>query len=119
VKPKRAQTKLALSGGGRSALMWAAYRTCRLKLLIDGDVNAEGGLGHRCRSGLSRIDRGAAPERGAKVNQTSHQDGYTALHGLLRPKTKGRATSCCSITAPIESRRGENVDAFVGTRKHR
>ena len=74
-------------GGARSPLMWAAYRgnTTVMKLLVDAgaDVNAEGSLGTPLSQAAWANRTETARwliERGAKVNQLTHMDGYTPMH---------------------------------------
>jgi ankyrin repeat protein len=111
-------------GGGRNALMWAAYRgdVKMLKLLIDAgaDVSLEGTMGTPLAQ-AAWADRTAAArvlvERGAKVNQTSHADGYTALHWAASSEEKSDALIKLLLQhgADPNAGGGENVDAFQGT----
>jgi ankyrin repeat protein len=111
-------------GGGRSALMWAAYRgdLAIMKLLINAgaDLNAEGVLGTPL-SQAAWADRTAAArlliERGAKVNQAGHQDGYTPLHWAASTENKDAALTKLLLDHGADPNLGggENVDAFVGT----
>ena len=74
-------------GGGRSPLMWAAFRGDAkiIKALLDAgaDVNSEGMLGTPL-SQAAWADRTEAArllvEHGANANQASHAEGYTPLH---------------------------------------
>lgn len=111
-------------GGGRSALMWAAYRgdVAILKILIEAgaDVNAEGLLGTPLAQAAWADQADAARfllDRGARVNQASHGDGYTALHWAA--STEERDVTLVKLLldrgADANAGGGENVDAFMGT----
>ena len=109
-------------GGGRSALMWAAYRgdLDMIKLLVDAgaDVNAEGFMGTPLAQTAWNDQTAAARlllDRGGRINQMSHRDGYTALHWAASTEA-----SDCSLVKLLLKRGadpnvggGENVDAFM------
>jgi hypothetical protein len=111
-------------GGGRSALMWAAYRgdVTIMKLLIDAgaDVNAEAALGTPL-SQAAWVNHTAAAqlliERGARVNQVTRADGYAPLHWAA--STEERDASLVKLLlkhgADPNGGGGENVEAFMGT----
>jgi ankyrin repeat protein len=111
-------------GGGRSALMWAAYRgdIPIMKLLIDAgaDVNGEGSLGTPLSQAAWANRTGAARlliERGARVDQVTHMDGYTPLHWAA--SSEERDTSLVKLLlmhgADSNLGGGENVEPFMGT----
>jgi ankyrin repeat protein len=109
-------------GGGRSALMWAAYRGELeiMKLLIDAgaDVNGEGFLGTPL-SQAAWNDRIAAArlliDRGARVDQMSHGDSYTPLHWAASSEQRdpGLVKLLLSHGADPNRGGGESVDAFM------
>lgn len=109
-------------GGGRSPLMWAAYRGNRpvLKTLLNAgaDVNAEGGLGTPLMQ-AAWADRTQAAQLlldyGADVRTAGHKDGYTALHWAA--STEERDPSLVKLLlgrgANPELGGGAQVDAFM------
>ncbi len=111
-------------GGGRSPLMWAAYRgdLAILKLLIEAGagVNAEGVLGTPLSQATWNDQTEAARlliERGARVDQAGHQDGFTPLHWAASTEGKNPALVKLLVDHGADPNLGggENVDAFLGT----
>jgi ankyrin repeat protein len=113
-----------LLGGGRDALMWAAYRgdVAMLKLLVEAgaNVNSIGGFGSPLGQAAWADQVAAAKfliENGAKVNQPGPQDGYTPL--LWAAGTENRDPSVVNLLlahgADPNHGGGEQIDAFLGT----
>jgi len=109
-------------GGGRSALMWAAYRADLkiLKLLLDAgaDVNSEGFTGTPL-SQAAWINNAAAAQlllkRGARVDRAGHGDSFTALHWAASNEEADPALVNLLLKhgANPNVTGGEAVDAFV------
>ncbi|MBI3850565.1 MAG: ankyrin repeat domain-containing protein [Verrucomicrobia bacterium] len=109
-------------GGGRSALMWAAYRgnTAIMKQLIDAgaDVNGEGFLGTPLSQTAWANHTEAARfliDRGAQVNQAGHGDGYTPLHWAASSEQRDASLVKLLLSRGADPNLGggENVDAFM------
>lgn len=108
-------------GGGRSALMWAAYRgDMRIleRLLEAGaEVNSEGALGTALSQAAWADHTEAARrllEKGANVNQMTHIDGFTPLHWAASSEC-GDATLVKLLLdrgADPNCEGGDPVDAF-------
>jgi hypothetical protein len=110
-------------GGGRSPLMWAAYRGDRtiMKLLIDAgaEVNAESALGTPLTQAAWASQVAATRllvERGAQVNQMSHMDGYTPLHWAASTENSDAKLTKLLLKngANPNADGAEHIDAFVG-----
>jgi ankyrin repeat protein len=110
-------------GGGRSALMWAAFRgnLPMMKLLLEAGANPNeiGGMGtplsHAAWSGQTAAAR-LLIERGARVDQAGPRDGFTALHWAT--STESRDPSLVQLLlehkADPNLGGGEPVDAYLG-----
>jgi hypothetical protein len=111
-------------GGGRSALMWAAYRgdSAAMRLLIDAgaDVNAPGMLGSPLSQAAWADHTEAARlliEHGAKPNQPDPFTTYTPLHWAASTESGNPELVKLLLTHGADPNQGagENVDAFMGT----
>ena len=109
-------------GGGRSALMWAAFRgdVAMLQLLLDADadVNAMTGFGTALSQAAWADHTSAARvllDHGARVNQAGPADGYTPLHWAA--STEERDTALVKLLldhkADPNLGGGEHVDALL------
>jgi hypothetical protein len=111
-------------GGGRSPLMWAAFRgdTSIMKLLIDAgaDVNGVGGLGTPLAQATWAGHTAAARlllERGANVHITGPRDGYAPLHWAASSEEGNDALAKLLLAHGADPNQGggEHIDAFMGT----
>jgi ankyrin repeat protein len=109
-------------GGGRSPLMWAAYRgeVKIMKMLVEAgaDVNAEGMLGTPLAQAAWADSQAATRfliEHGAKVNQAGHMNGYTPLHWAASTEQAdpGLVKLLLQHGADANVGGGANVDAFM------
>lgn len=113
-----------LFGGGRSPLMWAAFRGNNevIQLLIDAgaDINAPNVLGTPLAQ-AAWADRTQAAElllaRGAKTEITGFMDGYTALHWAASSDEGNDRIVKLLLQhgANPNAEGGEPIDAFMGT----
>jgi ankyrin repeat protein len=121
-----AQTAFAvpgfLFGGGRTALMWAAYRgdTALIKVLLDAgaNVNAEGMLGTPLGQAAWADHADAAGlllARGADVNQTTHAEGFSALHWAAAAENNNSTLVKLLLERGADPNLGgaQNVDAYM------
>ncbi len=111
-----------LFGGGRSPLMWAAYRdnlpVMKSLLHAGADVDAEGGLG----TSLMQAAWGDHPraarlllQRGAEAKLAGRRDGYTALHWAASTEQQDPSlvTLLLNHGASPEIGGGAQIDAFM------
>ncbi|MGZ8900417.1 MAG: ankyrin repeat domain-containing protein, partial [Limisphaerales bacterium] len=113
-------------GGGRSALMWAAFRGDRAmaRFLIDSgaDVNASEGFGSALSQAAWNDQDGMAKyllKRGAAVDQKDAMAEFTPLHwaaGSERPSSAVVETLLKHGANP-NAEGGAPVDAFMGIRQ--
>jgi ankyrin repeat protein len=111
-------------GGGRTPLMWAAYRgnTSIMKRLVDAgaNVNIPTGLGTPLTHAAWGDHAAAARlllDRGADANMAGPLDGYAALHWAASSEQGDAALTKLLLDRGADPNLGggENVDAFVGT----
>jgi ankyrin repeat protein len=108
--------------GGRSALMWAAYRgdVKAMQMLVDAgaDVNSPGMLGTPLTQATWGDQTAAARfliKHGANVNAVGQPDGYSPLHWAASTEEKNPALAKLLLAngANPNLEGGQNVDAFM------
>lgn len=119
----RASQAVALWGGGRSPLMWAAVRgdigLAKVLLAAGADINAQEGFGTPLTQAawMGRVEMAKfLIEHGANVNDAERFSGFTALHWAA--SGEGADASLVKLLlehgANVNAEGGEPVDAYLG-----
>jgi ankyrin repeat protein len=113
-----------LFGGGRTPLMWAAFRgnTKIMRMLIDAgaDVNTSNGLGTALAQAAWADKTEAARlliENGARCDIAGLRDGYLPLHWAASTEREDASLVRLLLEhgADPNAGGGEEIDAFMGT----